>query len=104
MMTKLRKHVELGVAMELKEANKNNPPVFNSLHEGYGVIKEEMDEAWDAAIDADLSYDKLMDDIRADDKIRLGVSLESLEAQAVNTACEYIQVAAMARKMRGGLN
>ncbi len=31
---------------EYKRANKLNPP-FNSSHEGYAVIKEELDELWD---------------------------------------------------------
>ena len=47
-------------------------PKFNSLHEGYAVILEELDELWDLI--------KASKEIRADDKMRL----------------ECIQVAAMA--------
>lgn len=34
------------VADEVRGATKNWPP-FNSAHEGYGVLLEEMDELWD---------------------------------------------------------
>lgn len=34
------------ISVELLRAIKNNKP-FNSAHEGYAVIKEELDELWD---------------------------------------------------------
>lgn len=34
------------VAFELDQATRNWPP-FNSAHEGYAVLAEEMDELWD---------------------------------------------------------
>lgn len=39
--------VLLSVKKELLKANKKKPPVLNSSHEGYGVMKEEFDEMWD---------------------------------------------------------
>ena len=32
---------------ELESAKENYPKNFNSLHEGYAVLKEEVDELWD---------------------------------------------------------
>ncbi len=37
---------EQAVVRELREANEKFPS-FNSRHEGYAVIKEELDELWD---------------------------------------------------------
>lgn len=39
-------HILQRVKTELMKANKKFP-LFNSTHEGYGVIKEELDEMWD---------------------------------------------------------
>ena len=44
-MIEQKKAIELVVA-ELNSANEKFP-MFNSPHEGYAVIKEEMDELWD---------------------------------------------------------
>lgn len=33
--------------LALKEANEKHPPVFNSTHEGYAILKEEMEECYD---------------------------------------------------------
>ncbi len=41
----IEKAIEL-VKKELESANKKFP-LFNSAHEGYAVIKEELDELWD---------------------------------------------------------
>ena len=38
--------IELAVMAELKKAMKKFPK-FNSAHEGYAVLKEEVDELWD---------------------------------------------------------
>lgn len=35
------------VAEELLKAKSKYPNSFNSLHEGYAVLKEEVDELWD---------------------------------------------------------
>ena len=33
--------------LALKEANDKHPPVFNSTHEGYAILKEELEECFD---------------------------------------------------------
>lgn len=43
---KIIDEILLKVKKELLKANKKFPP-FNSSHEGYAVIKEEVDEMWD---------------------------------------------------------
>lgn len=45
------------VEKELKQAQANFP-AFNSAHEGYAAIKEELDELWDK-IKANATYDEM---------------------------------------------
>lgn len=40
-------HLLVEVAVELESATKNYPD-FGSAHEGYAVLKEEVDELWDS--------------------------------------------------------
>lgn len=36
----------LQIRNELLKANSKHPPIFNSAHEGYAVLLEEVDEMW----------------------------------------------------------
>lgn len=103
MMTKLCNHVAMMTAEELAEARKNHGPYFHSPHEGYGVIGEELEEATDECEETQKYFSGLLYSIRVDDHARLTVDLDRLERHAQLAACEFIQVAAMARKMRDSL-
>ena len=35
------------IIVEIEKSNKQHSPDFNSTHEWYGVLKEEVDELWD---------------------------------------------------------
>lgn len=85
---------------ELELANKQNGHYFHSPHEGYGVIVEEHTEAWDETIDVNGSVDRLLRAIRDNDRNGLIEQTKEIERHALLAACEYIQVAAMARKLR----
>lgn len=83
------------VDKELSAANKRFPQ-FHSAHEGYAVIKEEVDELKE---DMDRINGRITS-LRA--RVRFNNSCEELVSRifddAVNAACEAVQVAAMCKK------
>lgn len=83
------------VSVELAAANEKFPQ-FHSAHEGYAVIREEVEETREQfeTVERYLSYlwDRVKQDCTAKEQA------EYIEMFAVNTACEAIQVAAMCRK------
>ena len=98
MMTKLIKSVKPLVAQELSEANKTSP-LFNSSHEAYAVIKEEIEETCGEVTNLENSLAYFWLQVKADDpndeKTR---TLKELKQTATLCACEAIQAAAMAQK------
>ena len=85
------------VEMELAAANEKHPP-FASQHEGYAVIREEIEEAR-AQINAleqhfGCAWDTIKHDSNAKERI------EMCKHFAVWAACELIQVAAMCEKFQ----
>lgn len=85
------------VKMELTAANEKHPP-FASQHEGYAVIKEEIEETEEALekLNRCLEYawEKIKKDFDAKEQIEL------CEGFAAWAACELIQVAAMCEKFQ----
>ena len=83
------------VKVELAAANKRFPQ-FHSAHEGYAVIQEEVDELKE---DMDRINGRITS-LRA--RVRFNNSCEELVSRiyddAINAACEAIQVAAMCKK------
>ena len=83
------------VDKELAAANKQFPQ-FHSAHEGYAVIQEEVDELKE---DMDRINCRIAS-LRA--RVRFNNSCEELASRifddAVNAACEAVQVAAMCKK------
>ena len=83
------------VKVELAAANKQFPQ-FHSAHEGYAVIQEEVDELKE---DMDRINGRITS-LRA--RVRFNNSCEELVSRiyddAINAACEAIQVAAMCKK------
>lgn len=91
-----RKKIELLIAEELKEANKEHP-LFQSDHEAYAVIKEECEEAFDEieAFKSQLSF--IWYKVRKDSKT-MEQNYHALKDAAIRLIQESIQVAAMADK------
>lgn len=100
MMGKTLHGVRCLVSKELTMARRTNGDAFHSPHEGYGVTMEELDEAREEVKNAQLAAESLLYAIRKDNWRRVNGLLKDLERHAILAACEYIQVAAMARKMR----
>lgn len=99
MMDKLMKNIRYAVDAEQQEAEKNHGRTFASAHEGYGVLAEELQEATDEEENVMTSLGKLLYAIRQDSVENIENVCLRIERCAMLAACEYCQVAAMARKM-----
>ena len=94
-MNAVENDVRVLVGKELSAANERFPQ-FHSQHEGYAVIKEEVDELKEYT---DLTNNRML---YLWAKIRFNNSYEEIVSRifddAVNAACEAVQVAAMCKK------
>lgn len=94
-MNAVENDVRVLVGKELAAANKQFPQ-FHSAHEGYAVIQEEVDELKE---DMDRITCRITS-LRV--RVRFNSSCEELLSRiydnAINAACEAIQVAAMCKK------
>ncbi len=99
-MEKLKEAVEKAVMDELQRANASFP-LFNSKHEGYAVIKEELEETREALDTLESSVAVLWENVRGKQVpsfITDFNTTEDMHAQAVAVAAEAIQTAAMILK------
>ena len=99
MMTKLLQKMQHLADVELMMANENYP-AFSSMHEGESVIREEM---WEAQQETYACNDYVSDITHAvyhNDSSALLEASYNLEKHAIQLACEAVQVAAMAKKIR----
>lgn len=94
-MSEIKSEVENLVQKELESANQRFP-MFRSDHEGAAVILEEIEESKSNQINIELIFSHLWKGIKKDmTDINL---MNGLKGEAINLACEAIQVAAMAQK------
>lgn len=96
-MDVVKKDVESLVTKELKNALKNNP-LFHSLHEGYAVILEEVDEVKTELEIIDTNMDGLWCCTKNDDRVFCLSRAQAIKSAAIRAAVESIQVAVMAQK------
>ena len=100
MMTKLFDKVNILSVMEYNEAAKNYGRLFNSMHEGFAVLMEEVEEAAQDMIRLeDSRMEALWCAVKTDSHRQAEIAAAGVEKLALHLACEAIQVAAMARKM-----
>ena len=94
-MNAVKQDVEKLVQKELESANQRFP-MFRSDHEGAAVILEEIEETKDNFIDVEHQFEEMWKCIKRD--LSGYPFIERLYVSAIDTACEAIQVAAMAQK------
>ena len=91
------------VGEETQRAKENHSEKYASMHEGHGVLAEEIWEAAEETRKVEGYRTCLIDAVHEENKAKLAITLCGLEDRAVREACECIQEAAVARKMREGL-
>lgn len=96
-MNAVQEQVKELVGVELAAANEKFPP-FHSMHEGWAVIMEEAQELKAETITLRNKLDIAFHDIMRNDTAMVNATIQSMEENAVDAACEAIQVAAMCRK------
>lgn len=99
-MSELMKEMEICAQAELNRANEKFP-LFNSPHEGYAVILEELEEAQEAQENVKSSLAVLWDEVKGKEIayfLKDDVTPTAIYHQAVEAACEMVQVAAMLLK------
>lgn len=102
-MDAVKKDVEALVKKELEAANKKFP-LFNSAHEGYGVLIEELGELKDEIHDIK-EYKKLMKEAIHKNNTRMVFEYaEIMGFRAIHAAVEAIQVAAMCENFKMSLS
>lgn len=97
-----RLHISKAVMAETENAKKNYGDRYNSQHEGYAVLLEEVEEAAD-----DLTYIKnnlgvLWQSIKTND-MKDTTLLTDIEGTAQLLALEAVQIAAVCAKFKGGM-
>lgn len=98
-MNVAKEHVVGLVSMELQHAKENHED-FHSLHEGYAVLLEEVEECRDELQAVLLHTSALWDAVKEDDGDTALRELGCIEDAAIRMASEAIQVAAMAQKAK----
>lgn len=98
-MEKLRREIRESTGREYVRACKEWGDTFCSLHEGYGVIAEEVQEACEEQERVMTSLGDLLHKIRTGSPEEAENMCNRIERYARLMACESVQVAAMARKM-----
>lgn len=96
-MKELVNSVKLLVEGELICANRKFP-MFNSTHEGYSVIKEEVEEAEEDLVYINTKLRHIWYAVKDNDTERANKQANILKEYAIHLVAEAIQVAAMAQK------
>lgn len=96
-MKELLNEVEQAVENELARANKQHS-LFNSLHQSYGILAEEIAEAKEAFEETERMFDRFFMCMRKDDYSSANDYLAYIKKNAIDCAAEMVQIAAMAQK------
>lgn len=99
MMQQTYDKLENVIKAEYREANRNYA-MFSSPHEGYGVVKEEVEEM---AAELDTLYElfaNFWDCVKRDDDEGANEFIMGVENRAHLMASEAVQVSAMCRKYK----
>lgn len=99
-MKELKEAVRALMREEYERAAERFGESFNSPHEAYAVILEEAQEAGLELMDLKCAIDLFWESVKKDDTEFQKEALKDIEKDALNAACECIQIAAMAYKAR----
>lgn len=97
MSTRIRPAIEKLAEMEKQDANRKFP-LFHSMHEGYAVLLEEVEEAREALTRTEISLSALWAHIRDNNAGRALEFAGRIREHALDLAVEAVQAAAMAQK------
>lgn len=93
-----KEKIQALAAEELADANTKHPPTFNSMHEAYAVLKEELEEAAEELEMCRERLDMLWLCVKNDDSLLTNKNLGYIKAYAVRAVQEFVQVVAMCDK------
>ena len=93
-MDVISKQVEELCQAEYEAANASHLPVA-SMHEGYALLKEEIEEARDEYVSANVSLDNLWGAVRNDWNAQFEYTLTNIRHRMLRCAVEAIQAAAV---------
>ena len=102
-----KKYVEAAVGSETQKAVENWGLTYSSLHEGYAVLKEEVEEAGEELTTVKAGLEVVWDAIRRSDAYTKEEIIKHVQAEidaAERLALEACQVAAVCNKILNGLN
>ena len=90
--------IQEAIEAELENARKEWGPKYNSTHEAYAVLKEEVEEAKDdlTIIQEDLGF--LWTAVKGNSDKSFSASLKHIQQTALELAIEAVQIAAVAKK------
>lgn len=86
------------VQREYRQAKKDHKPIA-SLHEGYAVLLEEVQETKEACEQIEEYRDLVWENIRHDNSELAKYNINTIIDIAIETACEAIHVAAVCRRI-----
>lgn len=93
--------VNTAIHVETEEAVAKWGKTYSSLHEGYAVLKEEVDEVRDENIHIKNGLYSMWDSVKTNDVKKEDV--EKIREHAEKLALEAVQVAAVCNKILNGL-
>ena len=99
---KTEKLIRESVISEYVNACKTYGEKYNSLHEGYAVLKEEIEEAKQELEYLEDHFTSFWNSIKIDDKASALADVRTVAFDAIRMAEEAVQVAAVVRKILGG--
>ena len=95
---KTKSLIQEAIETELENARKQWGPQYNSEHEAYAVLKEEVEEAADdlTIISEDLGF--LWNAVKGNSDKPYSAALKHIQQTALELAIEAVQIAAVAKK------
>lgn len=101
-MNKVKDKLPALVEEELAAAMEEHP-LFASIHEGYAVLLEEVEEARDNMTQLDAAAELIWDAVKHDNLLHIKALATQAVRIAIDLAAEAIQVAAMAQKIKASI-